>query len=313
MEINAQGLREPAPVGPPAAGHTRLLALGDSFTFGMGVNAEQAFPRLLDGSLAADGSPVEPVNAGVFGYGTDNEAAWLRTYGWPLQPKIVLVGFFVGNDVKDVMLGMDKTTVDAAGRLVATDKSRAAMAAGDDAAGETPQGGGLKGWLEQNSHAYLFLRGLYYNAVAPKAKAQQPTIFDAASFFLLAEPPEIAAGWDKTTALLDAMRADAQAHGATLVVVAIPAREQVQDSSWTEMQTQFALAADQVQRDRPQQKLAAWQARTGAPLIDLLPAFRAAGQSTKLYFRTDRHWTPAGHQLAATTIRSELVRLGLFK
>src|SRR5438552_3204684 len=36
--VNAQGLREDHPVGPPAAGTTRLLCLGDSFVFGMGVD-----------------------------------------------------------------------------------------------------------------------------------------------------------------------------------------------------------------------------------------------------------------------------------
>lgn len=313
--INSQGLRADHEIGPPAASTTRLLNLGDSFTFGMGVNADQAYPALLNGKQAADGTRIDSVNAGVFGYGTDNEAAWLRTYGWPLAPKIVLVGFFVGNDVKDVMLGMDKTTVDSQGRLVATQKSRAAMDSPDEAGADTtPPSTGIKGWLEQNSHAYLFLRNAYYNLTRPPAKVQQPTIFDAASFFLKDEPAEITAGWAKTTAILDAMRADAQAHGAQLVVVAIPTREQVHDRYWNEMKQQFGLTDAQLVRDLPEQHLAAWSARTGAPLIDLLPGFRAADPNKQLYyFRTDRHWNAAGHALAATLITEGMTRLGLFK
>jgi SGNH hydrolase-like domain, acetyltransferase AlgX len=313
--INSQGLRADHEIGPPAPGTTRLLNLGDSFTFGMGVNADQAFPALLNGKQAADGTRIDSVNAGVFGYGTDNEAAWLRTYGWSLSPKIVLVGFFVGNDVKDVMLGMDKTTVDSQGRLVATDKSRAAMdQPGEAGADTTPPSTGIKGWLEQNSHAYLFLRNAYYNLTRPPARVQQPTIFDAASFFLKDEPPEITAGWTKTFGILDAMRADAQAHGAQLVVVAIPTREQVHDRYWNEMKQQFGLTDAQLVRDLPEQHLAAWSARTGAPLIDLLPGFRAADPNKQLYyFRTDRHWNATGHALAATLITEGMTRLGLFK
>jgi hypothetical protein len=143
---------------------------------------------------------------------------------------------------------------------------------------------------------------------------QQPTIFDAASFFLKDEPAEITAGWAKTTGILDAMRADAQAHGAQLVVVAIPTREQVHDRYWQEMQQQFGLTDAQLVRDLPEQHLAAWSARTGAPLIDLLPGFRAADPNKQLYyFRTDRHWNAAGHALAATLITEGMTRLGLFK
>ncbi|MGI8586237.1 MAG: SGNH/GDSL hydrolase family protein [Chloroflexia bacterium] len=313
FDINSQGLRESATIGPPAAGTTRVLCIGDSFAFGMGVNAAQAFPHLLNGAKAADGTSVESINAGVFGYGTDNEAAWLKTYGWALQPKIVLVAFFVGNDVKDVMLGMDKTTVDAEGRLVATDKSKQAMAGDPGEATAPAKGGGIKAWLEQNSHAYIFLRNLYYKVFSPAVKVQKPTVFDAASFYLKAEPPDIAAGWSKTTALLDSMRADARAHGAQIVVVAIPTREQVHDNYWQEMKAQFGLSDDALQRDLPQQKLAAWSAQSGTPLIGLLPSFQAAGKDKLLYFRTDRHWNADGHVLAAEQIRAAMVRLGLFK
>ncbi|HMA34042.1 MAG TPA: GDSL-type esterase/lipase family protein [Chloroflexia bacterium] len=313
--VNAQGLREDHPIGPPATGTTRLLCLGDSFVFGMGVQADQALPHLLNGSTAADGSSVESLNAGVFGYGTDNEAAWLRTYGWPLQPKIVLVGFFVGNDVKDVMLGMGKTTVDAQGRLVATSTSQQALNSPGDPGdpGTAPASGGLKGWLEQNSHAYIFLRNLAYNILGRTTKVQKPTIFDAASFFLKSPSPAIDAGWDKTTGILDSMRADAQAHGAEFVVVVIPAREQVQDTYWAEMKQQFGLRDDQLQRDLPQQRLAAWSARTGTPLIDLFPGFQAAGKTQLLYFRTDRHWNAAGHALAAQLVHAGLVQRGWLK
>lgn len=308
---NDQGLREAAHLGPPAPDHPRLLNLGDSFTFGMGVNADQAFPALLGGVPLA-GGPAESVNAGVFGYGTDNEAAWLRTYGWELQPRVVLLGFFVGNDVKDTMLGMDKTTVDAEGRLIATDTSKQAMQGAEAAESDTAQtGGGLKGWFENNSHAYLFLRNIWAGLRPVKPRA--PTVFDAASFFLKAEPSDITAGWDKTLGVLDTMRADVQAHGAQLVVVAIPAREQVQDKSWREMQAQFGLREDQLQRDLPQTHLAAWAARTGTPYLDLLPAMRAAGQTQALYFRTDRHWTVAGHALAAKGIKDYLAQPGVLK
>src|SRR5438045_1580099 len=82
VTINAQGLRADQPVGPPAAGETRLLCLGDSFTFGYGVAADQAWPYLLNSNESAPSDRVESLNAGVSGYGPNNEAAWLQEYGW---------------------------------------------------------------------------------------------------------------------------------------------------------------------------------------------------------------------------------------
>lgn len=302
FDINAQGLREDRLVGPPLPGTTRLLCLGDSFTFGWGVPVTQTYPYLLRDSRAADNSPIDSVNGGVNGYGPDNEAAWLRVYGWPLQPKIVLVGFFVGNDVRDTMLGLNKTTVDEHLGLVSAGSS----------APRTPLAA-LKSWLAHHSQAYVLLRRLAHDWFAPSQPAvQQPGLYDTAPFYYKAVPPDIASGWDKATGFLDAMRADAQAHGAMLVVVAIPAREQVEDSYWQEMKNRFGLREDALARDLPQQKLAAWAARTGAPLIDLLPDFRAAPAATPLYFRDDPHWNTAGHALAARLLRADLIRLGLF-
>jgi hypothetical protein len=41
---------------------------------------------------------------------------------------------------------------------------------------------------------------------------------------------------------------------------------------------------------------------TGAHVVDLLPEFRGH-YSADLYFRTDPHWAPAGHTLAARVLQ----------
>jgi hypothetical protein len=308
------GMRVVPTPAAPVEGRT-MLVLGDSFTFGMNVQDDQALPSRVQAlANGGGGQSWRVLNAGVFGYGTDNEAAWLGEYGWQQNPSIVVVGFFVGNDVKDVMLGINKTLATEDGRLVAAGTSKQAMDRGEEDAQQGGTNGGIKGWLESNSHAYLFLRSLWYNTLGKgKSKPSTLTIFDAPSFYRKAVPPEIEAGWQKTFGVLEQMRDDCQAHGARLVLVAIPTREQVYPQSWADVKTQFALDESQFDLDLPQRRLAAFASEQTIPYVDLLPDFRAQSSNPNLYFRIDRHWTPAGHDLAAQVIVRELEKQNLLK
>ena len=71
------------------------LALGDSFTFGVGVDAGENWPEML--SKMADGNFV---NLGVPGHGPPQYTRVLRKYGVALHPRIVLYAF-TQNDVSD--------------------------------------------------------------------------------------------------------------------------------------------------------------------------------------------------------------------
>jgi hypothetical protein len=80
VAINALGLRErELPVEGP--GERRVLVLGDSFTFGDGVKAEEAYPRRIEAELEAAGSGLRVVNAGVPGYGMRKEALFFQRIG----------------------------------------------------------------------------------------------------------------------------------------------------------------------------------------------------------------------------------------
>ncbi|HUS14522.1 MAG TPA: hypothetical protein VM536_05825, partial [Chloroflexia bacterium] len=242
--VNSQGVREDHDFGPPAPDHVRMLVLGDSMTFGVGVDANQTFTHLLDGSPVAGGGTLETVNAGVSGYGPDNEVAWLHAHGWAFQPKILLVAFFVGNDVRDVMLGTDKTEVAGDGSVVVNEqvlRARDRLRARSEA----------EVWLSYNSHAYIFLRR-QWDALLPAQRP--PDLFDGPYIFLTPEPPALAAGWDQTLPLLDELRWKAEQHGAAFVVVVLPAREQVVDRYWEENRHALSLLPEQLDREAPQRR-----------------------------------------------------------
>jgi lysophospholipase L1-like esterase len=96
VAINARGFRGPLPEAAPETAR-RVLLLGDSITFGTGVDDHETFAA----QLAAQAPGTLPLNLGVSGYGTDQELLWLEREGLDLHPAAVVLNVCVGNDILD--------------------------------------------------------------------------------------------------------------------------------------------------------------------------------------------------------------------
>jgi lysophospholipase L1-like esterase len=94
IETNADGQRESVDYrherGP---GSRRVVALGDSFGFGYGVEQSESYAERLDEELGA----TEVLNLGVMGYGVDQMLLMLRQRGLAYRPDVVLIGLFEGD------------------------------------------------------------------------------------------------------------------------------------------------------------------------------------------------------------------------
>jgi lysophospholipase L1-like esterase len=101
VHINALGLRGPEIARAPAPGRTRILALGDSMTFGFYLEENETWPARLESLLRAAGHPVEVVNGGVGGWTISSEALFLEERALALAPAHVLIGF-CANDIADL-------------------------------------------------------------------------------------------------------------------------------------------------------------------------------------------------------------------
>ena len=101
VRINSFGLRGPnLPLGKPD-GVFRILLLGDSFTFGYGVEDDSTYGRQLERLFVdqpAECGRIEVLNAGVNGYNTSQELAWLRRSGLNFRPDLVILAF-TPNDI----------------------------------------------------------------------------------------------------------------------------------------------------------------------------------------------------------------------
>jgi lysophospholipase L1-like esterase len=103
VSFNRFGLRDRERSLERAPGTTRIVVLGDSVTFGLGVAEARAFPRVTETLLNASSRhrllPVEVLNFGMPGYNTVHELAQLRELGLAFHPDVVVVGLLY-NDVE---------------------------------------------------------------------------------------------------------------------------------------------------------------------------------------------------------------------
>ncbi|MCH7708531.1 MAG: hypothetical protein IH884_08560 [Myxococcales bacterium] len=91
VKINSLGLRGPEVTDVPEGGY-RVLVLGDSLTAAFEVEYEETFAAILERQLTEEmGAPVQVINAGVRGYGTDQSYLSYRDRLRKLQPDMVIM------------------------------------------------------------------------------------------------------------------------------------------------------------------------------------------------------------------------------
>lgn len=90
---NSLGFRGGLEYGPKKPNEFRILLLGDSFTYGLGVNDNQTFGYHLEQYLRRHNLNAVVINAGNPGHGTDYTLKLFQTYGARLQPDVTVLYF----------------------------------------------------------------------------------------------------------------------------------------------------------------------------------------------------------------------------
>jgi lysophospholipase L1-like esterase len=268
-ETNSDRMRGPEYKPTFADNEFRVLALGDSCTFGKGVVEADTWPRQFERLLAAElGPSVHPMvaNLGVNGYSAGQYAHVLNEYAARLKPHLIVVGYNL-NDFPNVTKKVDQQIYHGKATLrhkvpesVRNELGRFAL--------------------------FRWLRGEYYEmrrardwAIAEELAAQTKVQRDAARF-------------ERELGFLEEMQAAAKSVNAHFAVFLFPYESQVY------LQTYETSAVDwlhQICADR------------GVPFVALIDGFRERARSTdpvtRLFLRGDRyHPNPEGYGLVAQSV-----------
>lgn len=286
IRINSQGLRDREIPLEKAPGVYRILVLGDSQTFGQGVQAEETYAKVLERALPeVDGRKVEVVNTGVPGTGTAHQLWYLEQKGWRYQPDAVVVGFYF-NDIVDnsqcYLFGLEngKLVHTAAAAEQATHAHELAptfIDKNDYRAMRAPKAPPppKPSWLVENSHLARLMRLALSRIQQSRA---QPT--------RASRPAK-----EMTTRLFGEVARQCRERGVPCVVALIPSKEQKAEGKVKSLADTWAPYLTEA------------RAR-GARVVDLWPAFERDG-FPRLFLRTDPHLNAAGHRLIGETLAAE--------
>lgn len=108
ISINSKGLRDGEHNYEKQEGKFRILALGDSVTFGSGVPHEYIYHSVIEKNLIEKGYDVEVLNAGVGGYEFSQQKTYYLEEGYKYNPDIVIFGVVL-NDLGKPDLGQIKS------------------------------------------------------------------------------------------------------------------------------------------------------------------------------------------------------------
>jgi hypothetical protein len=291
----------------------RILMLGDSFVQAVQVReaktAQQVLEDLLNGQ--ADSQNFELISAGVGGWGTGQQLLYYRNEGRYYQPDLVLLMFFLGNDVKDNLPGRG-VTVEGLNHYTPyfvlngneLDIEPWLYAPGlEPAVGSSFSGqkalNNILGRLHQESRLYAQLEPL---VAAEPIKA---SMLD----FYIGRNELFDYALELTFALVKQMRDEVERDGAEFAVVLISPIDLIEFSRLSEAELEeIYQRIPEMRRAEdmppPNQQFAERFVSEGIKVLDLYPIFfqqiDKTGESP--YFEGDKHWNTTGNRLAGEAI-----------
>lgn len=293
VAINSDGLRG-AEIGTPKPPNTvRILAVGDSVTFGYGIRLEDTYVKVLERRLnerSSVGTRFEVLNGGALGGSLSDYLHFLEQKATALNPDVVLVGLIL-NDI-----------------LVYSKLGSISEAGAEWHSGRLSWQRKLSEFLLQRSDLYLFcyarLKSFFYGSQILDINKVR-----GLNFVTLTPPSEYQRhAWESSFDMLSQITAFCREHGYRIVVVIFPMQMQLSPAELRFYRDQYHLRlGDEALSGEPQQRLRKFFAAEGVPVVDLLPIYRTH-PSEELYLRNSMipsdptHPSVKGNQVAAGEI-----------
>ena len=297
LRFHSAGFRGPQRAPEKPQGVQRVVVHGDSEIAAIAMREEDSMVARLQEQLTERTSETwEVMNFGVSGFSTGQSLLAWRNFSRDYSPDIVVLSFFVTNDVSDnsretssrrrpyFYLRDGKLELEMAPRVST----------------------GLARFLTLNLHFYTFQKGLAYGA-RHGVRERAGRVNRGLNSLNRDAGPAFERAWLLTGELIRQFRDEVEAAGSRFVLMIDPSPGQYDDRVWQDMLDVLPPERrESFDRDHAQRRLSELLADDAIDTLDLLPAFRAARESGPLSFGPT-HWNVEGNHLAARELAAHIV------
>ena len=305
LSINSLGYRDNEFAISKLNNTKRILIMGDSFTFGHGVENDETFSEQLEKKINEFSNiKYEVINAGyASGQSPDEAYVYLKKKGLQLNPDIIILVVFPGNDISDInehewiidkgglpLAIKDKYDYVENNQLRSRQKSEIRFTSR------------LNALLARYSHFYNYLKrriSYIFQKVHYNLEGTENKCIYCDEYWIKNKDE-----WNQIKKILINVKKISEENNIKFYLAIIPMREQVYDSYWDSYLNE--VKSDDIDRNKIQQEFINFSEKNNIPLIDFLPSF-LENNLNMYYFSKDLHWNKEGHELASQIILEKLI------
>lgn len=287
-EVNSAGFRDVEHSLKKKPGVSRIMVIGDSFTFGMGVNLEDTYPKQLERFLNRANVTCEVINCGVIGYNMWQHYEMLERKVLPNNPDLVILGVF--EDDIGVSVRPYKDPEDWQGVKLYQPKFFSGIL------NHLSLWTFIRNATALYEYKYRYRRGHnYMKGIEERKKVWGPSNPTDVNYRIMSGKIEKEKYVDFSNKLKKFVRTANDA-GVKVLVVFIPDSVQLGDFRMQAVNRFLKRVCGEI----------------GVPFLDVTPFLESEDNYSSLYlFPVDAHGTPKGLGLIAKSIADQIVRLGL--
>jgi hypothetical protein len=318
---NALGLNDGEFEVPKPSGRFRILALGDSFTYGL-VPYPHTAMTVLEARLraACANQDLDVLNLGIGGASVRDYRTIVMLGLATYDPDLILINFYAGNDGPDLYRLVHERsrrwTILGASRLWTLGRNAirlwqgvhdlgavAVPPTGSAIPGKVPRGGMPVDPSRQVSEEDPALTGpTFTEATFAAIQAEE-----LRRLYSPENPAIVDRAWRPVLADLETIRTEALRQSRRLALAVYPSSLQVYPAQQTTLveilrrrPRYAALSASAFDPSLPNRQLATYCQRATLPCLDLTPIFVEASRTSTeaLYKLRDTHWTIRGNRIA---------------
>ncbi len=321
VTLNNEGFRDYDHDKANTQNKFRIVTLGDSFTWGHGVNNDQIYMKVLE----RINPNIETINMGGSGGDPPTSLKGYMYRGINYEHNVVLLGFYIGNDIvayypKDEdsppQWGFDSEGRFALiGRMKSQEEVDEIRSESEEKYSPTKKrdfSSRIHYWFIRHFQFCTFidnyrdycsnvLKGsALYTKMLKYLGKENKGAYGFLNYCRETDPEDIEYGWKLLTETLKAMKNYAEQASAKLYVVIIPHDVQTSQKRYERTSRKYGYNPLEFDLEKPNRKLSALCNNLNIDYIDLLPVMKKEiSQGNQFYFVRDGHWNANGHSFAA--------------